>query len=64
LILVLLDTPANRVFVLDHVSELAEAFPTPARQALRALRAGTDPGDAVILVRPRVATRRTAERTN
>ncbi len=53
LILVLMDTRANRRFLVDHATELAADFPTPAREVLRALAEGRPPsGDGVILVHP------------
>ncbi len=55
LILLLLDSRANRAFVADFAMELVAEFPAPEDEALAALRAGRDPGDAVIrLALPRV----------
>lgn len=51
LVVVLLDTRANRRFWADHAAELAVDFPTPSAEVLRALRAGRAPGSGVIFVK-------------
>jgi hypothetical protein len=49
-VLVLPDASAIRRFVRDHASTLWLDLPAPGHIALAALEAGTDPGDAVILL--------------
>lgn len=58
LILVLLDSRANRGFIEDFSSELTADFPTPEGDAVAAIQAGRDPGDAMVrLALPRVPGR-------
>jgi transcriptional regulator with XRE-family HTH domain len=50
-ILLMPDTRSNRLFIRDHATAIAAAFPIPGQDALAALRAGMDPGgDALILL--------------
>jgi transcriptional regulator with XRE-family HTH domain len=48
--LVLLDSRHNREFVRIHEAALLERFPVPARDALAALRAGSDPGAGSVIL--------------
>jgi transcriptional regulator with XRE-family HTH domain len=50
LALLLLDSRHNRDFVRANDDVLAERFPVPGRRALELLRAGADPGHALILL--------------
>jgi transcriptional regulator with XRE-family HTH domain len=49
-ILLVSDTHANRAAIQAAEASLREMFPIPARAALRALRAGRDPGGSAIIL--------------
>jgi hypothetical protein len=49
-ILLIADTRANRAALLAAATELADAFPVPARDALKALAAGRAPGGNALII--------------